>query len=178
MNPHMHTQMQIRNNAEQMNSYFADLNEWQDQITKKDKRLRDGEEADGPGFYELLDEDGDLLQDVNPEVLGEEELQEHAKATAEKFVEQQRIKPKTYQEYNQWDKFNVDDQLKAFDEQERKDAMVQKKKEALERQRQKNEQRLAKRDEKQEAEDLKQEGNDAFRMGNLEAALEAYTLSI
>ena len=43
MNPHMHTQMQIRNNAEQMNSYFADLNEWQDQITKKDKRLRDGE---------------------------------------------------------------------------------------------------------------------------------------
>ena len=30
-------------------------------------------------------------------VLGEEELQEHAKATAEKFVEQQRIKPKTYQ---------------------------------------------------------------------------------
>ena len=71
------------------------------------------------------------------------------------------------QEYNQWDKFNVDDQLKAFDEQERKDAMVpalllgvlipdtacllqvQKKKEALERQRQKNEQRLAKRDEKQ-----------------------------
>lgn len=178
MNPHMLTQMQIRNNAQEMNSFFADLNEWQDQIKHKDQRLRDGEEADGPGFYELLDDDADLLQDVNPEVLDEEELKEHAKATAEKFLDQQRIKPKTYQEYNDWDKFNVDEQLKAFDEKERQEAMLQKKKDALKRQKQKNEERLAKRDEKQEAEDLKEEGNDAFRQGNLEEALEAYTLSI
>ena len=57
-------------------------------------------------------------------MLGEAELQEHAKSTAEKFLHQQRIRPKTYQEYNEWDKFNVDEQLKAFDETERQEAQA------------------------------------------------------
>eukprot|EP00656_Telonema_subtile_P044922 TRINITY_DN5118_c0_g1_i2.p1 TRINITY_DN5118_c0_g1~~TRINITY_DN5118_c0_g1_i2.p1 ORF type:complete len:454 (-),score=156.29 TRINITY_DN5118_c0_g1_i2:149-1510(-) len=178
MNPQMMTQMQIRNNANNMHAFFNDLNEWQDTIKTKDQKLRDGEEIDAPGFYELLDDDGDLLQDVNPEVLGEAELAEHAKATAEKFVDQTRIRPKTYQEYNEWDKFNVDEQLKAFDEQQRDEDLTQKKKAALDRQRANNEKRMAKRSKKQEADDLKEEGNQAFRNGDLDEALECYTLSI
>merc|ERR1712166_194604 len=109
----------------------------------------------------------------------------HAKACAQKFVAMQngdvdneRIRPKTYQEYKQWDKFNVDDQLKIFDEQERQDAQKDKQKAARETQRQKNEKRMAKRDEKQEAEALKAEGNDAFMDGKMDEALECYTLAI
>eukprot|EP00658_Telonema_sp_P-2_P003109 TRINITY_DN11142_c0_g1_i20.p1 TRINITY_DN11142_c0_g1~~TRINITY_DN11142_c0_g1_i20.p1 ORF type:complete len:436 (+),score=154.28 TRINITY_DN11142_c0_g1_i20:191-1498(+) len=178
MDKSMLAQLQIRNNANEMHSFMSDLNDWTDDIKRKDQKLRDGEVVEGKGFYELLDDDGDLLQDVNPEVMNEEELQEHAKTTAEKFAANQRIKPKTYQEYHQWDKFNVDDQLKDFDERERQEALAQKKKEQIERQRQKNEQRLAKRDKKQEADLLKEEGNDAFRSGKLEEALECYTMSI
>merc|ERR1711865_378414 len=179
----MITQMQIRNNATEMQSFLTDLHDWQDDIKVKDQKLKNGEVSDGPGFYELLDDSEDLLQDVNMEVLGEEELENHAKNTAEKFIKLQngdneRIRPKTYQEYKQWDKFNVDDQLKMFDEEERQDAQKTKQVAAQERQRQKNEKRMAKRDEKQEAEALKAEGNDAFMDGKMDEALECYTLAI
>merc|ERR1712028_156725 len=113
----MITQMQIRNNATEMQSFLTDLHDWQDDIKVKDQKLKNGEVSDGPGFYELLDDSEDLLRDVNMEVLGEEELENHAKNTAEKFIKLQngdneRIRPK----------FNVDDQLKMFDEEERQDA--------------------------------------------------------
>merc|ERR1711865_815555 len=52
----MITQMQIRNNATEMQSFLTDLHDWQDDIKVKDQKLKNGEVSDGPGFYELLDD--------------------------------------------------------------------------------------------------------------------------
>merc|ERR1711907_807440 len=99
--------------------------------------------------------------------MGEAELQEHAKTVSQKFVEEnkealaqkhqdeQRIKPKTYQEYNKWDAFDVDAQLKALDERERKEKQEQEKQKALEARRKAAEKRRKKKDKKEEAVDLK-----------------------
>lgn len=188
MDPSMMTQMQIRNNAKDLQELWADLNEWEDEMKAKDKKLIDGEDAGGStGFFDLLDDDGDLLMDINPEVMQGEELKEHATKVSRKFVEEnqealaakeQRIKPKTYQEYNKWDKFNVDEQLKIFDEKERKEKQEREKKAALDSRRKEAEKRRKKKDKKELALDLKEEGNDAFKKGDFQEALDCYTLSL
>ena len=43
MNPSLHTQMQIRNNAGEMNAFLTDLNDWTGKIAVKDQKLKDGE---------------------------------------------------------------------------------------------------------------------------------------
>merc|ERR1711907_19674 len=183
----MTTQMQIRNNAKDLQDIWSDLHAWEDEMKAKDRKLMDGEEADAStGFYDLLD-DEDHLMDINPEVMQGEELKEHATKVSRKFVEEnqealvakeQRIKPKTYQEYNKWDKFDVDEQLKAFDEKERKEKQAREKKEALEKRKQAAEKRQRKKDKKELALALKEEGNTAFKKGDLEEALDCYTLSL
>merc|ERR1712070_1174572 len=187
----LETQMQIRNNAKDLSNMWAELNTWEDEIKSKDRKLRSGEEADdSKGFYDLLDDDGDLLTDVNPEVLKEEELSEHAKNVSKKFVEQnaealaqkkmdeERIKPKTYQEYNKWDAFDVDEELKKMDEKERKANLEKAKKEQLDRRQKDAERRRRKKDKKEDAKDMKEEGNEAFKKGDYEEALDCYTLSL
>merc|ERR1711959_262581 len=135
---------------------------------------------------DLMDEDVDNLMDVNPEVLGEDELKEHAATVSRKFVEQnqealaakneQRIKPKTYQEYNKWDAFDVDDQLKAFDEQERKENLEAKKSVQMEQRKREQALKRKKKSKKEQAVDLKEEGNEAFKKGDYQEALDCYTL--
>lgn len=189
----METQMQIRNNAQQLNAMWSDLNAWEDEIKAKDRKLLDGEEAESStGFFDLMDEP--ILNDVNPEVMGEEELQEHAKHVSKTFVDENaevlayqqakkdgkesRIKPKTYQEYNKWDAFDVDAQLKALDERERKEKEAERKAKALEARKKASQKRNAKKTKKEEALELKDEGNDAFKAGDLQEALDCYTLSL
>jgi len=185
------TQMQIRNNSKELNEMWSELNTWEDEIKRKDRKLIDGEEADSStGFYDLLDEGEDFLSDVNPEVMNEEELHEHAKTVSQKFTEEnqeaiaakagagERIKPKTYQEYNKWDAFDVDAELKSFDEKERKMQLERKKKAAADERRKEVEKRRRKKDNKEEARDLKEEGNEAFKKGDYEEALDCYTLSL
>merc|ERR1719197_1671571 len=132
-----------------MQDMFTDLNAWEDEMKLKDRKLIDGEEADdSTGFFDLLDDGEDHLKDVNSTVMSEEELKDHAKYISEKFVsdnrealaakamqeaeeKQARIKPKTYQEYNKWDAFDVDEQLKILDAKEREEKAKADKEKAL-----------------------------------------------
>merc|ERR1712054_124250 len=175
---HMQAQMQIRNNAKDLQEIWQDLGEWEQEMKAKDRKLLEGDEADdSKGFYDLLNEDGELLTDVNSEVMQEAELKEHATKVSTRFLEEnkevlaakeaaakeQRIKPKTYQEYNKWDAFDVDEQLKQFDAKERAEKQEAEKAKALAARKKEAEKRRRKKDKKEEALELKEEGNAAFK---------------
>lgn len=91
---------------------------------------------------------------------------------------QARIKPKTYQEYNKWDAFDVDEQLKKLDAKEREEKAKADKEKALEDRKAALEKRRRVKSKKEEAIELKEEGNAAFKQGDLEEALDCYTLSL
>jgi len=91
---------------------------------------------------------------------------------------EERIKPKTYQEYNKWDAFDVDEQLKQLDAQERGEKAKADKEKALQDRKAALEKRRRVKNKKEEAVELKEEGNAAFKKGDLEEALDCYTLSL
>ena len=68
---------------------------------------------------------------------------------------QARIKPKTYQEYNKWDAFDVDEQLKILDAKEREEKAKADKEKALQERKVALEKRRRVKDKKEEAIELK-----------------------
>uniref|UniRef100_A0A672SMN6 RNA polymerase II-associated protein 3 n=1 Tax=Sinocyclocheilus grahami TaxID=75366 RepID=A0A672SMN6_SINGR len=142
-------QTQMRQNAEDLQNFMKELNNWEEEIKKKDQQLRAGNISEPPTLPPVRNNDYKKTKtSVKRQTNGLKEQKET-----------QRIKSYDYQA---WDKFDVDKSLEAMDAEESPVHSNESDSEGLQVDRD-----LALTE--------KQKGNECFRDGRYDSAIECYT---
>jgi len=175
-------QAQVRHNAAEISEYFSDLGKWEEEVKAKDKAILKGDLNPASGKMKLpgVRQKG-FVEMVPSGVPGPKDKERKKKGGGDEDDEETRIKPKNYQDYNQWDKFvhrDLDKMLEDFDENDRQEQEEgHRNRLAEERRRIEEKERLA-RAHVEEAERLKNLGNDLLKQGDLEGARSMYGRAI
>merc|ERR1719409_120027 len=173
-------QHNVRRNAEDIQNMMADLNSWEDSIRTRDQKLRKG---DLNPTYKKMKEVPPVRKKGFAEMVpsgmpGPKD--EERKQAAESMRDAERIQPKNYQEYKQWDKLekNIDKWESEFDEQDRQEQEARHRQAMLDERRAIELKEAAARKKIDDAEALKQLGNALLKSGDLAGALDKYTQAV
>eukprot|EP00960_Hanusia_phi_P039828 754070-Hanusia_phi.AAC.2 len=172
-------QLQVRANAEEMAAYVKELGSWVDEVKKKDKKLLTGDlnptakkalpAVRKKGFAEMVPSGAPGPKD------------EERKKGGKGEEGGGRIKPKTYQDYGQWDKFvakDLDKMIEEFDENDRQEEEAKHRTKLAEERRkiEEKEQEIIRT--REESDRIKDEGNKLLMTGDYESAILKYTTSL
>ncbi|XP_042593500.1 RNA polymerase II-associated protein 3 [Cyprinus carpio] len=146
-------QIQMRQNAEDLQNFMKELNNWEEEVKKKDQQLRSGNISEPPKTLPPVRNKDykKTKKSVKHQTNGDGGLKEQK--------ETQRIKSYDYQA---WDKFNVDKTLEAMDAEESPVHSNESDSEGLQVDR-------------DVALTEKEKGNEFFRDGRYDSAIECYT---
>uniref|UniRef100_A0A8C1VBS7 RNA polymerase II-associated protein 3 n=1 Tax=Cyprinus carpio TaxID=7962 RepID=A0A8C1VBS7_CYPCA len=146
-------QIQMRQNAEDLQNFMKELNNWEEEVKKKDQQLRTGNISEPPKTLPPVRNKDykKTKKSVKHQTNGDGGLKEQK--------ETQRIKSYDYQA---WDKFNVDKTLEAMDAEESPVHSNESDSEGLQVDR-------------DVALTEKEKGNEFFRDGRYDSAIECYT---
>uniref|UniRef100_A0A8C1P4M1 RNA polymerase II-associated protein 3 n=1 Tax=Cyprinus carpio TaxID=7962 RepID=A0A8C1P4M1_CYPCA len=146
-------QIQMRQNAEDLQNFMKELNNWEEEVKKKDQQLRTGNISEPPKTLPPVRNKDykKTKKSVKHQTNGDGGLKEQK--------ETQRIKSYDYQA---WDKFDVDKTLEAMDAEESPVHSNESDSEGLQVDR-------------DVALTEKEKGNEFFRDGRYDSAIECYT---
>ena len=152
---------QFKHNTDELQSYLRDLDQWQDEMHKKDEMLRSASRAN----KELKTGNRTENSDTLPAKRKVEKSEEKSKLDTKKPKEQ-RI---SGYDYDRWDKFDVDKALDDIEQANKSDS--KKNVDTIEEQ-------LLKEQKAQEAIMFKDKGNDYYKAGKYDQAITCYTKGI
>uniref|UniRef100_T1ILP0 RNA polymerase II-associated protein 3 n=1 Tax=Strigamia maritima TaxID=126957 RepID=T1ILP0_STRMM len=156
MDPLVQAQVNIRQNAEELQSFLRDLGQWKDEMTKKEKEIG----QIGP------------LEQTLPAVRGSNgrnskiETKDNDKVIK---VEEKKAKRISSYDYKAWDNFDADKACEAIDDNKEKEDSEEDLSDEEE------EEDIHEIRRKEEALQDKEKGNDYFRLGQIDSAIECYT---
>ncbi|XP_073694480.1 RNA polymerase II-associated protein 3 [Garra rufa] len=141
-------QIQMRQNAEDLQNFMKELNNWEEEIKKKDQQLRTGNISEPPKTL--------------PPVRNKEYKKTKKRVKRQTNGEQTETRRIKSYDYQAWDKFNVEKTLEAMDAEESPVQSNESDSEGLQVDRD-----LALTE--------KEKGNEFFRDGRYDSAIECYT---
>eukprot|EP00283_Hemiselmis_rufescens_P011240 CAMPEP_0173436332 /NCGR_PEP_ID=MMETSP1357-20121228/15885_1 /TAXON_ID=77926 /ORGANISM="Hemiselmis rufescens, Strain PCC563" /LENGTH=347 /DNA_ID=CAMNT_0014401399 /DNA_START=56 /DNA_END=1095 /DNA_ORIENTATION=+ len=177
-------QAQVRHNAAEISEYFSDLGKWEEEVKAKDKAILKGDLNPASGKKKATPgvRQKGFVEMVPSGVLGPKDKERKKKKKGDDDDDEEtRIKPKNYQDYNQWDQFvhkDLDKMLEDFDENDRQEQEEGHRNRLAEERRKIDEQERLARAHVEEAERLKNLGNDLLKSGDLEGARNMYGRAI
>ncbi|XP_078595298.1 RNA polymerase II-associated protein 3-like isoform X1 [Branchiostoma floridae x Branchiostoma japonicum] len=157
-------QMQVRQNASEMQDFLKDLDSWEDDIKKKDEALKTQKEGHEPVLPPIRNRAASKKK--KKKVKTEEKKEETG--AGQQNGQQKKPKRISGYDYRSWDKFDVDQELEKLEDEQKESSSEYESEsdseKALEQQRQ-----------MQQALMEKDRGNAFFKEGKYEEAMSCYT---